>query len=163
MLPSPTLNSAHFWSQLPTLSRLFALFLSIVALWTIVTILRVFSGLRRIKRHANSAAWEERSNLCLLLQNRLARLRQFHLFTLYLFVLCASLALPAAFFRADHSSLSPVTLFVIALVIHAEYAADVCLVLLFLHCLQWLASEFVQAFATAKTPPAAVDTLPQRP
>jgi hypothetical protein len=146
LFPLDSLNLAHFWFQIPMLTKLFLLFLVAVSLYLLISLVRVLLRLRSLK----SLAFTEASvagvrSFLTALQHRLNNLRSLLLFAFFLFAFCFFLQVPAAFVTFGDSKVPGFTLILMQLATYFEYATDVCFLFLFLHSVHWLASARVEA------------------
>jgi hypothetical protein len=132
---------SHFWRALPTVARLFVVFLCPASIYVLVALTRVLLRLHTLRRFPLS------KSALVDLQNRLANLRQLVLFTFFLFGINFAMQLVDAYILNGVYSLPPYVVIVEEFRYRIEYAADVLFVLLVLHSLQWFVSARVQAFA----------------
>jgi hypothetical protein len=134
-----------WWSLSPS-NRLFLLFFSGVSLHTLWVSFRVVLGLRALKRERASSVANV-SNLGLNnLRKRLANLRQLHLFTLYLLLLCIVVNLPGAFSTLGDSKSYLFRQIFENLGFLFYYYTPIFLVFVLLHSVQWSVSARVEAF-----------------
>jgi hypothetical protein len=140
MLPLNFLNPFRFWPQLPLLSRLFLFFLLGVSLYVVIRL----TGLSwRPGRHERLQSAEAASPHAFtsLAAIGLGNIRQLLLLTFYLFaVFFFVFQLPAAFVTFGDSHRSGYSIILEQLDLTFSYSADVMLVLLSLHTLQWIVS-----------------------
>jgi hypothetical protein len=126
---------AIWWALSPS-NRLFLLFFGGVSLYTPWVSLRVVVGLGAFKKERASGVANVSG-----LSKRLANLRQLHLFTLYLLLLCIVVNIPGAFSTNGPSnrqiSMNLGFLF--------NYYTAIFLVFILLHSVQWLVSARVEA------------------
>jgi|SRR5277367_2660557 len=141
MLPLNSFGRSHFWTQLPTLARLFAAFLVVVSLYAIISFSRILRRLRSLKRLPPSKSAPAD------LQNRLTNLRQLGVFTFFLFGLCFLQQLVWASIVFGDSNRFPFDIITEQLGYTIEYATDVLFIFLALHFIQWFVSVRVQVFA----------------
>jgi hypothetical protein len=128
------LNILLFWRELPLLLRLFALFLWVVSVYTLVLLSTVLWRLRSSVTPQQSVGF----------QNRVAGVRQLLLFTAYLFGCSWFFQIPGAFVIIGDSGRSGFSIIIEQLGVYFSYAADVFLVLLLLHSAQWFVSAHLQ-------------------
>jgi hypothetical protein len=146
LFPLDSLNPAHFWFQIPMLTKLFLFFLVAVSLYMLISLVRVLLRLRSLRSLAvaETSVAGVRSSLTAL-QHRLNNLRSLLLFTFFLFTFCFFLQIPAAFVTFGDSNVPGFTLILMQLATYFGYATDVCFLFLFLHSVHWLASTRVEA------------------
>jgi hypothetical protein len=129
------------------LSKLYLLFLCAVSIYTLISLVRVLFRLRSLKRLASAESPAVGARLTLAtLQHRTTNLRQLLLFAFYLFGFFFFLQIPTAFIVLGDSKSLPFSLFFTQLAAFFEYAADVFLLFLLLHTLQWFVTNCLQAF-----------------
>jgi hypothetical protein len=145
LFPLDSLNPAHFWLQIPLLTKLFLLFFAAVSLYILISLVRVFLRLRSLKSLATKETSVDAVRPSLVaLQHRLNNLRCLLLFVFFLFAFCFFLQIPAAFVIFGDSKLPGFTIILMQLATYFEYATDVCLLFLFLHSVHWLTSTRVE-------------------
>jgi hypothetical protein len=135
------------WSQLSFLYRLFWLLLSLVSLytyWSAASLLRRF----RMPNHQNDSPESFRIRL----EARITNLRQIIAAMFLTFGALFFWTLPEAFNTLGHSRSLPLGQIIGGLRLQFAFAASVFLVLLLLHCAQWLVSRrvFVREPLTVK-------------
>jgi hypothetical protein len=132
---------------MPLLSKLFLFFLCAVSIYTLISLVRVLFRLRSLKKLASAESPTVGVRLTLAtLQHRTTNLRHLLIFAFYLFGFCFFLQIPTAFIVLGDSKLSPLSFIFMQLATFFEYAADVFLLFLLLHTLQWFVSNRLQAF-----------------
>jgi hypothetical protein len=136
----------EIWAALSPSNRLFLLFFSGVSLRTLWVSFRVVLRLRAFKKERASSVANV-SNLGLNdLRKRVANLRQLHLFTLYLLLLCIVVNLPGAFSTPGDSKSYLFSQIFENLGFLFYYYTPILLVFVLLHSVQWLVSARVEAF-----------------
>jgi len=141
--PLGDLDPRSFWIWLPFISKLFTLFLVLISVFVIFRLLDVFWTTRRLQRTFASGLHQSTDLRSVrVAEHRLANLGQLLLFTSYLFGFCFFFELPAAFVLFGDSKTLPFERLFRQLGIYFVYAAEVFLVLLFLHSLRWAASSW---------------------
>lgn len=141
-------NLKVLWPMLPTLARVYILFICVASAYILISLTRIALKLRSLKRfpHANNSEKPIRHALAGM-QTRLAGLRQFLFFSLLLFGVCFLLELPLAFITLDESRLSVFSTILNQVAALAEFGTDVLFVFLLQHSIQWIVSSRVQALA----------------
>jgi len=138
------------WATLSPSNRLFLLFFGGVSFYTLWVSLRVVAGFRAFKKERASSAANV-SNLGLNnLRKRLANLRQLHLFTLYLLLLCIVVNLPGAFDVMGDYNAFPLRQMFEKLGFFFYYYTPIFQVFVLLHLLQWLVSARVEALGSVE-------------
>jgi hypothetical protein len=146
MLPFMNFSFREIWGSLSPSNRLFLLFFSGVALRTLWVSFRVVLRLRAFKKERASSV-ANATNLGLNnLRKRLANLRQLHLFTLYLLLLCIVVNLPGAFNVMGEYNTFPLRQMFENLGFFIYYYTPIFQVFVLLHSVQWLVSARVEAF-----------------
>jgi len=126
------------WSQLSFLYRLYWFLLSLVGLYTL------FSAVSTVRRFPISNHWNDSTESSRIwLEARITNLRQIISAVSFAFGALFFWALPGAFNTLDHSRSLPLNSIVGAFRLHFAFAANVFLVLLLLHCVQWFVSRRV--------------------
>jgi hypothetical protein len=142
---------SSIWLNLSPINKVFVLFFCAVSVYTLSLSLQALLFLRPLnKQPANENASSTRSQLDALC-NRVAHLRQLHLFTLYLFGFCILIQIPNAFISLGNSNTLAVSSIVGQLTFLFKWDATIFMAFLLLHSLQWLVSARIRSCAT-KTP-----------
>jgi hypothetical protein len=126
------------WSQLSLLYRLYWLLLSLVGLYTLFSAALVVRRFR-ISNHRNDSPDSSR----VWLQARITDLRQLIAAVFLAFSALFFSALPGAFTTIGLSRSLALNEIIGAFRLHFAFAANVCFVLLLLHCVQWSVSRRV--------------------
>lgn len=137
------------WSVWPLLSiwpKLFFLTLVVMCIYVIVNAALIVARLRTVERHMGVENDPSSRTSLARLQTRCTNLAQTLTAAFYLFGFAFFMALPAATFVLD-SRLPATTIMLRNVVIDFVFAANVFLVLLVLHALQWWVSSRVSAHA----------------
>ena len=133
------LNPANFLRQLPLFALVFILFLILVTIYVFDRSISVILQLRMLGRMSSSdlALMKIRAES---LRHRLASVRQVLQFAFYAFGCCLFLLLCMSVDRAGMRSNPSSWTFLREFAIDFSFAADVLLVFLFLHTVQWIVS-----------------------
>jgi len=141
------LNLRNLWPQLSTLPRVYLFILSLISVWTLLSFLHPLLTLRSLKRSLADLSRESIRSTLAALQDRLATLRRLLLFAFLLFGFCFLLQISQAFIVFGDSNKPPIFIILRQLDTCLAYGADVFLILLLLHSLQWFVSARLEAFA----------------
>jgi len=145
-----TISSIEFrsvWLNLSPINKGFVLFFCAVSVYTFSLSLHALLLLRPLKKQpANetvSSTHPQLDGLC----NRVANLRQLHLFTLYLFGFCILIQVPNAFLSLGNANTLAVSSIVGQLTFLLNCDATIFMAFLLLHTLQWLVSAHIRRVA----------------
>jgi hypothetical protein len=143
------------WPELPILPKLFLLALSVVSIYSLFSATLIVVRLRSLtpKRLAEDAY--SFHNSLSALRIRSARMRQLLGATFYLFGLVFFLALHVAPFYIDLSGTPPWIVILRNFLVDFAFAANVFLVLLVLHLVQWFVSLRVHKCVLLLTAPTS--------
>jgi len=136
------------WVTMSPSNKLFLLFFCGVSVYTLWVSSRVVLGLREFKKERPSGD----PSACLLrlnnLRKRLGNLRQLHLFTLYLLLLCIAINIPSAFNVLGTYKTTPLTLrpILYELTFLFYLYVPIFLAFVFLHSVQWFVSARLESY-----------------
>ena len=134
------------WLELPMLLKLFVLILTLVSIHTLVSSSIILVRLHSLaKRRAAETASSLRRSV-FVLQIRVMRMRQLVGATFYLFGFVFFLTLPLAIRTLGDGPRSPLLEIWDNFVVQFAFAANVFLIFLLLHSVQWVASTRVHAY-----------------
>jgi hypothetical protein len=146
MLPFMNFGFRAIWGTLSPSNRLFLLFFGGVSLYTLWVSLRVLVELRAFKKERASSVETPKVPSVNSLRKRLANLRQLHLFSLYLLLLCIVVNIPGAFSTLGDSKSFLFSQMFENLGFLFYYYTPIFLMFVLLHSVQWVVSARVEAF-----------------
>ena len=131
------------WPSLSYLSRLFVLILAIVVVYSIASAVVIWKGLRAL---GGSGQASDQARIAQL-SGRCANLGQVLGATFFLFGFLFFVGLPNATITIGDGRGFPASEILNNFVLHFVYAANIFLVFLILHLIQWLTSHRLYAFS----------------
>jgi hypothetical protein len=135
------------WQYLPLIQKLFCLVLGVVGVYSLFSAIVVMGRLRslsvRPQKEDNSSVQQSIAAL----HNQCTNVQQLIRATFYLFGLVLFLGLQWAYFVLGFSSIPIVSTIVENFVLYFAFAANVFLVFLILHLVQWFVSARLCAYA----------------
>jgi hypothetical protein len=138
------------WTSLSTSNRIFCLIFCAVLIYTFYVVVKVMILVGPFRNRPVDAQETLVSGSLDVLRNRLANIRQLHLFTFYLFSTCILINLPDVFQTTGTSKTFPIGSILMGVAFVLYYDAVVILGLLLLHTIQWMASASLESFARRK-------------
>ena len=127
------LDLGSVWLSLSVANKLFLLYFCGVVVYTLSLCLYVFVSLYSDDSNRAEHSLDK-------LKRRLANLRQFQLFTLYLFEFCIMGSIPNAFVTFGDSKTWPIGQYIRGISVLFYFDAPIFLGFLVLHTLQWVAT-----------------------
>jgi hypothetical protein len=149
-IPLTDLSFRIIWTSLSTSNRVFCLIFGAVLICTLYVVAKVRIVVRPSRNRPVDAQETLVSGSLDVVRNRLANIRQLHLFTFYLFSICILINLPDAFQTTGTSKTFPIGSILIGVAFVLYYDAVIISGLLLLHAIQWIASAALESFARRK-------------
>jgi len=144
---SLSLNLRHLWPELSSLARIYLFILSLTSLWILFSLLGCLLRLRSFRRPPASCSPESIPSRLAALQARLSSARRLLVFAFLLFGFCFLIEISQAFIVFGDSNKPPILIVLRQLEVCLASGADVFLVFLLLHSLQWFVSARLEALA----------------
>jgi hypothetical protein len=127
---------------------LFVLIVVAVSIYSLISVSVVFNRIHTLRnRHKEQSPASVRQNLATI-SHRCVNLRQVLTATFYLFGFLFFVGLQNAFIAVGDGTGFPADQILRNFAVHFAYAANMFLVFLILHLIQWIASSRLQALAT---------------
>ena len=149
-IPLTDLSFRIIWTSLSTSNRLFCVIFGAVLIYTLYVTVEVMIFLRQFRNRPIDTQETALLGSIGVFRNRLANIRQMHLFTFYLFSICILINLPDVFWTTGTSKTFPIGSILMGVAWVMYYDAVVILGLLLLHTIQWIASAILESVAREK-------------
>ena len=143
---SPPFALWSIWRYLPFAQKLFLLILCVVGVYSLVSAIVVMARLRAMTIVAQKEDTPSIQRAMAALHKRCSNVRQLIRATFYLFGFVLFLGLQGAYFVLGLSSIPIVSIIIENFVLYFAFAANVFLVFLILHLVQWFVSDRVCAY-----------------
>src|SRR6266481_2658729 len=143
-ITTAVLDLREFWIEQLPCCKLYALYLAVVAIYTIVSLSRTLFRLGFLGKQTATEDQANRSHSLALLQSKSDNLRQLTLFSTLLFGLVFFLQIRANFVSPSDSSLTGWAFIDHSLASYFDFAACVFLVLIILHVSEWIVSAHLR-------------------
>jgi hypothetical protein len=133
------------WRELPSLYRLLAVTLFIVASYTVVSAALIVKGLKAAANLRKESV-ESNQRIIARLQTRCASISQILSAAFYLFGTLLSIGLQRAPITFDDGKAYPIFEILDNFILHFAFAANMFFLFLILHVVQWVLSSRLQAY-----------------